>query len=123
MLRILIADDDAEVRSALRILLKHQPDLEVISEAAATLDLAGQLAALRPDVLLLDWGLIESDSNGLADLRDVQPDLRIIIISGQSGVQQAALKTGAAAFVSKGDPPERLLTALRQLHDETTNSI
>ncbi len=110
-MRILIADDDAEVRSALHILLKHQPDTVVVGEAATALELADLIETQRPDAVIVDWGLIERTPSLMAGWR-------VIVISGQSGVQSAALAAGAEAFVSKSDPPERLLVALQRLRDK-----
>jgi DNA-binding NarL/FixJ family response regulator len=122
MLGILIADDDAEVRSALHILLKAQPDLAVVGEAANALDLLEQIEAAHPTVLILDWGVIDLAPDMLAGLRERYPTLRVIVISGRPEARSAALAAGAVAFVSKGDPPDRLLTTLNLLQDRSTDS-
>jgi DNA-binding NarL/FixJ family response regulator len=113
-MRILIADDDAEVRSALHILLKHQPDTTVVGEAATALELAELIETQQPDALIVDWGLIDRTPRLVAGWH-------VIVISGQSGVQSAALAAGAEAFVSKSDPPERLLAALQRMNDSHTS--
>ena len=117
MLRILIADDDAEVRLALRILLKSQSGLTLVGEAANALDLLKQIETEYPTVLILDWGLIAPAPDILPGLRDRYPALRVIVISGRAEVRAAALNAGAEAFISKGDPPDRLLMALQKLRD------
>jgi DNA-binding NarL/FixJ family response regulator len=122
MLRILIADDDAEVRSALRILLKAQPDLAVVGEAANALDLLEQIETEQPAVVILDWGLIDLAPDIRADLRERYPALRVIVMSGRPEARSAALAAGAVAFVSKGDPPDRLLTTLNLLRDRSTDT-
>jgi DNA-binding NarL/FixJ family response regulator len=116
-MRVLIADDEHEVRAALHILLKHQPETEVVGEATALPELAEQIDALQPDMLILDWGVIAGTPGILSSWRARYPQLAVIVISGRTDVRQAALDAGVDAFISKNDPPERLLAALRrQLH-------
>ena len=56
-MRVLLADDQVKVRFALRVLLERQPDVAVVGEASDARELVDQLAATRPDALLLDWEL------------------------------------------------------------------
>ena len=112
-MRVLIADDRSQVRSALRLLLTQQPDLVVVGEAVD----AGQALALteqrRPDLVLLDWDLPgRGDALSPAGLRALRPELSVVALSGRPEARRAALDAGADLFVSKGDPPERLLAAV-----------
>ena len=112
-MRILLADDQPRVRFALRALLERQPGLEVVGEAANAEDLLAQAKETCPDMVLVDWGLTSSAGfDLLAALRGVCPDLFVVTTSGRIGVRQVALAAGADAFVSKADPPERLLAAI-----------
>lgn len=114
-MRILIADDQAKVRFALRVLLERQPGLEVVGEAVNREDLVAQVGTLRPDMILLAWELPGNRQSGLpSTLRQMCPDLVVIALSGRPEAHGAALAAGADAFVSKGDPPERLLAAIAQ---------
>ena len=113
-MRVLLADDQAKVRSALRLLLEQQPELEVVGEAAEVGGLLAQVRAIRPDLVLLDWELPGLQTVSLLPaLRDLCPHLRVVALSGRPEARQAALDAGVDAFVSKGDPPERLLAAVR----------
>lgn len=122
-MRVFLADDQARVRSALRLLLEQERGLCVVGEAAEAEELLAQLKATRPDLMLLDWelpGLSLTNSVGpgnhlLSVLHVFYPNLRVIALSGRPEARQAALAAGADAFVSKGDPPERLLTTLRTM--------
>jgi DNA-binding NarL/FixJ family response regulator len=67
-----------------------------------------------PDLLLLDWGLHGLVHEELAILRRMCPSLCVITLSGRPEVRQAALCAGTDAFVSKSDPPERLLEAITE---------
>lgn len=112
-MRILVADDLPQVRSALRLFLEHQLPYCVIDEVADAKALLGQVQAAPPDLALLDWnlpGLAENDT--LRRLRRCYPDLLIIVLSGQAEAHSLALAAGADAFVSKGQSPEHLLTIL-----------
>lgn len=112
-MRILLADDEPKVRFALRALLQRQPGLTVLGEAVDAQHLLAQTEGAYPDLVLLDWelpGLASVDL--LSALRGVYPDVVVIALSGRPGARRAALNAGADAFVSKGDPPERLLAAI-----------
>ena len=112
-MRILLADDQPKVRLALRLLLERKGGLSVVGEAADAEGVLAQAKAERPDLILLDWGLLgTAAADLLAALRVICPALSVIVLSGQLGVGQEALEAGADAFVSKMDPPERLLSAL-----------
>jgi DNA-binding NarL/FixJ family response regulator len=112
-MRVLLADDQAKVRSALRLLLEHQPDVEILGEAVDTTGLLDWVRAAHPDLVLLDWELPDLPSIALMhQLRAHQPDLRVIALSGRPEAGQAALEAGADAFASKGDPPEVLVAAI-----------
>lgn len=120
-MRVLLADDQSQVRSALRLLLEQEPELSIVGEVATAGELLTQIEETCPDVVLLDWelpGLRTADpstSSGqrpLTALRTLCPHLLVIALSGRPEACQAALAAGADAFVSKGDPPERLLAAV-----------
>jgi len=114
----LLADDQSKVRSALRLLLEQQPDIHILGEAVDSTGLLDWVKVTCPDVVLLDWelpGLKAGDLSTcsgqglLPTLRELCPCLKVIALSGRPEARQAALDAGVDAFVSKGDPPERLL--------------
>ena len=112
-MRVLLADDQSKVRSALRLLLDQEPELSVVGEATEADELLAQVGTACPDIVLLDWelpGLSRHDL--LSTLRARCPHLKVIALSGRPEARQAALAAGADAFVSKGDPPEQLLAAV-----------
>ena len=112
-MRVLLADDQSKVRSALRLLLEQEPELSGVSEATDADELLAQVGTFRPDIVLLDWELPGLEADGLLPtLRELCPRLKVIALSGRPEACRAALAAGADAFVSKGDPPERLLAAV-----------
>jgi DNA-binding NarL/FixJ family response regulator len=115
-MRILIADDEANVRSALRLLLEHEKDLLVVAEATGIADLFSLNHTTKPHLLLLDWEMAGIETAKVAaSLQILFPGLLIVALSSRPEARQAALAAGARAFVSKGDPAERLLETIRQL--------
>ena len=112
-MRILLADDQSKIRFALRVLLERQPGLEVISEAINAENLLVQVETACPDLVLLGWELPGlATVSLLSALHRARSDLLVIALSGRPEARQAALDAGADAFVSKADPPERLLAAI-----------
>ena len=114
-MRILIADDQERVRFALRVLLAQQPGLQVVGEASNGEALLAQAGAVAADLALVDWELPRlAEAGSLPGIHRSVPALQVVVLSSRPGVRQAALAVGGAAFVSKGEPPERLLTVIRR---------
>lgn len=113
-MRVLIADDQPDVRYAYRVLLGNQPDMEIVGEAIDARELIIKSEDTYPDVVLLDWELPGLSVDGLNHLRQLSQSLIIIALSGRSEVSRAALAVGADAFVSKVEPPERLLMVISE---------
>jgi CheY-like chemotaxis protein len=116
-MRTLLADDDGEIRAALRLFLEELGEGDVLEAG----DLGQALAALeraRVDVILLDWELLQGDYAGgstaefVRESRQSAPDCRIIAMSGRPESRGESLRAGCDAFVNKNDPPDRLLALL-----------
>jgi DNA-binding NarL/FixJ family response regulator len=117
--RILIADDEPNVRFALKVLLGQQAELRVAGEAGDARALLGQMQANCADVVLLDWDLGGVTADDLLPvICQLCPRTAVIVLSGKPGIRQAALAAGADAFISKADPPEQLLRAVRSARRE-----
>lgn len=115
-MRVLVADDDAHVRSALRLLLEQEPDVQVVGESIEADALVDEIVRTHAGVVLLDWELPGLRANGLlAQMRSMEPLLRMIAMSGRPEQRGEALRAGMDAFVCKGDAPEMLLGAMRSL--------
>lgn len=119
-MRILLADDQLHVRSALQILLKQEPNLYVVGEAGDAESLLAQVQAVSPDMVLVDFelpGLALSDL--VAKLHTLCPSMLIIALSGRLESPAAALTAGVDGFISKIDPPERLVALLQSSAAQT----
>jgi DNA-binding NarL/FixJ family response regulator len=114
-MRILIADGQDRVRHALMVLLTRQPGLQVVGEASDGQELMTHASVTEADLALVDWDLPGlSEAGGLLALRSLCPALQVVVLSSRPGARQAARAAGVDAFVSKGDPPERLLAVIRR---------
>lgn len=125
-MRVLLADDQPEVRSALRLLLEHEGGLAVVGEVGDTSALLAEARSLQPELVLLDWELpccreaghptsCQPADDLVAAVRAICPHAKIIALSGWPEARQRALSAGADGFVSKGNPPESLIEELRAL--------
>ena len=127
MIKLILADDDAKVRSAINLLLdQDQACWHVVAEVCSVNDLFLKVEEEKPQLLLLDWELPEECrgdkqppffvlEDRIKQLRKINPRMYIIVLSSEPQVKAQALESGANSFVSKGDPPEVFLTALYEI--------
>ncbi|MEV0135536.1 response regulator transcription factor [Dactylosporangium sp. NPDC050688] len=118
MIRVLLADDEAIVRAGLRMLISDEPDLEVVGEAADGHEALRAVAALRPDVVLMDARMPGLD--GIAAARaiaEAHPAVKVLVLTtfDEEVLLDGALRAGVAGFLLKVSPPEQLLDALREV--------
>jgi DNA-binding NarL/FixJ family response regulator len=114
--RILVVDNDARVRAALQTLLAQEPGFLAIRESYDLETLAVQFKAFEPHLVLLDWELPGRPAAALLfTLNGCTIRPRVIVLSKRPESEREALAAGADAFISKGDPPEILLSAFRNL--------
>ncbi len=112
-MQILIVDDQPRARQSLKALLATWPQVEEIREAANGQEAMRLVEESRPDVVLMDVRMPEMD--GLEATRLIKarwPQVKVIVLSMYADYMADALAAGADAFVSKGEPPDRLLATL-----------
>jgi DNA-binding NarL/FixJ family response regulator len=114
MKRVYLADAYPDERSALRLLLMHL-NLQIVGEASDWPSALALAPATRPDMVVVDWGLVSSESGeALRELRLACPAaVVIVLISHLDAREQAALSAGADAFISKGETSERIVERLQ----------
>lgn len=118
-MKVFIADNQPNVRYALRVLLQKQPDIAVIGESSSSDELPQMMNEFRPDVLIVDWQLSdEINADTLTRFRQSCPQLSIIVMSGRPECETESLSAGADAFISKIDPPEHLLAVIKSIQHE-----
>jgi DNA-binding NarL/FixJ family response regulator len=114
MKRVFLAVAQPDERSALRLMLTHL-NLHIAGEAfdwPSTLALA---PAAYPDIVLVDWGLLSTESaHALLDLRRAcAVGVMIVLISNLEAREQAALSAGADVFISKNETSDRIVERLQ----------
>jgi DNA-binding NarL/FixJ family response regulator len=120
-MRVLLVTGDARTQLALQFLLRQQPEVSLVVTAEHDGPLAAQVERARPDIVLLDWdwpgptAQCPARVERLAALRAARHRSCIIVVSSHWEAEAAAVGAGADAFVSKGDPPDRLLAALHSV--------
>jgi DNA-binding NarL/FixJ family response regulator len=100
-------------RRALTWLLQTRPELGVVADAADARQALARAEATSPDVVLVDWDLHNGSLEDLVGaLRQLACQPKVVALGFSSESERAAQAAGADAFVSKGDPPRHLLTAI-----------
>jgi two-component system response regulator NreC len=132
-IRLILADDHAAVREALKLLINVQPDLEVVGEAADGEQAVEAAVALQPDVLLMDVSMPKL--NGLqatAAVRRRAPDVKVLTLTrhAEESYVGELLRAGASGYALKQGTSAELLTAIRTvasgrawLDPEVSNSL
>ncbi|MFF4584422.1 response regulator [Streptomyces sp. NPDC000345] len=117
-IRVLLADDQALLRSAFRVLVDSESDMEVVGEASDGAEAVRLARQEGPDVVLMDIRMPGTDGLAATRLISADPDLahvRVVILTTfevDDYVVQS-LRAGASGFLGKGSEPEELLNAIR----------
>lgn len=115
-IRIVLADDHAVVRSALRMLLDAEPGLEVVAEAGDVEGAIRYLRGHRPEVLILDLNMPGRASlDALPDISAASPDTQIVVLTMQSdpAFAREAMQAGVLGYILKEAADTELVKAVR----------
>ena len=122
-IRVLIVDDHAILRQALRQLLEQHAEVEVVGDASSGRDAVLSTEQLMPDVVLMD--MVMPGLNGLEATRQIRkrfPKTRVLILTGYMEDEQiiGALRAGASGYVVKASDTEELILGIQAVHRGNT---
>lgn len=114
-MRILIAGKRKALRNALKTLLQTRPGIEVVATAVNKDEFFKLNEATRPDLILLDEDLAKVLKDTVVQpMQASNPKSLIIILGQRSEAREAYLDAGAAAYLTKDDSPQSLLTVIEE---------
>lgn len=119
MIRVLLADDEDLIRTALGALLGLEPDIEVVAHAASGRLAVDAALAHRPDVAVVDLEMPGLDGLEVTgELTTALPSCAVVILTGHGRPQhlRLALSAGAKGFLRKGAPGGALADVIRRVH-------
>ena len=119
MIRVMLVDDQAMVRTGFRLIIESEPGFTVVGEAADGREAVEMVDRCRPDVVLMDVRMPHVDgiaATGLISRREHPPRVLILTTFDLDDYVYAALRAGASGFMLKDASPEHLLDAIRVVH-------
>lgn len=118
MIRVLIADDEVMIRSAVAALLSLEDDIEVVAECADGAQAVVMAEKLKPDICLLDLEMPELDGVQVADrLRTTLTATRCVVVTrhARPGVLRRALASGVSGFLPKSRSANEIAEVIRRV--------
>jgi DNA-binding NarL/FixJ family response regulator len=118
-IRLLLVDDHEVVRSGLRMLLENEADLTIAGEASAGEQALNMVAALKPDVVIMDITLPDiSGIDAARRIKEANPGVAVVALTIHEDQQYffEMLQAGASGYVPKRAAPDDLITAIRAAH-------
>jgi DNA-binding NarL/FixJ family response regulator len=116
--RVFLVDDHPIVRQGLTLLINQEPDLVVCGEAESAWSVPAAVAALNPDILILDLSLNGPDGfDLLKNLRvsDTTPPVLVLSMHDESVYAERALRAGANGYIMKQEATDKVLVAIRRI--------
>ena len=116
--RIFIADDHPVVRDGYSMMVRREPDLEVVGEAGDGAEILRRIDELRPDLCLLDLSL--KSGNGLELCKQIRsrfPAVKVLVVSmhDETLYAERVIRSGAGGYISKAEAIHKLISAVRQV--------
>jgi two-component system NarL family response regulator len=118
-IRILVAEERALFREAVRIVIESEPDLMVVGETRDGLETVEEIGRTMPDVAVIGARLPKCDGiRATAMIRERLPDCRVLVIAEEEDLEVlvAALEAGARGFLTRESPLHNLIEGVRTLH-------
>ena len=118
MIRVLVVDDHAVVRSGLRLLIDAESDMETVGEAGNVRNAIFEARSTNPDLILMDVVMPgESGLEGVPKLLHEHPDVKVLVLSMQDDPRyvREAFAVGASGYVLKEAADSEVVTAIREV--------
>lgn len=115
---VLLVDDHRAVLEALEMLFETEEDIEVVGAATGGMQAIEKAKALKPDLVIMDYAMSGIDGIQAAEeIKKVSPQAQVIMLSvyDEAGQATRARKAGVAKWISKNDPPDRLIRAVKEV--------
>ncbi len=119
-IRILLADDHAVLRQGTAELLRHEPDLEVVGEAADGQQAVELAQKLKPDIVIMDVRMpVLSGIEATRHIREAWPAIQVLVLTAHDDDQYvfSLLQAGASGYLLKTAPISALVRAIRQVRE------
>ena len=116
IIKVLIADDSAAVRDALRSILTHHAEFKIVGEATDGLDAIEKASDLKPDIILMDTQMPGID--GVETMRRMKnrfPKIKILLLAVHANHNREAIAAGADGYLMKDVERKKLLKTIRDL--------
>jgi DNA-binding NarL/FixJ family response regulator len=117
-IKVILVDDHVIVRDGIKALISDEANINIITEASSASELAGKLEVYRPDVILMDINL--PDSNGIEitrELKESRPEIKILILSMhmEEDFIVNAIEAGAKGYLPKTTSKKELISAINTI--------
>lgn len=116
-MRIILALKDTNLRLSIELLVSEEPGILIVGSAIDTQGLLALIDASSPNLVLLDWDLPgEPLREVIGHINACESPPEIILLGSNVDGEEEYVKAGAHSFLLKGDPPDKLLSAVRQFY-------
>jgi DNA-binding NarL/FixJ family response regulator len=118
MIRVVLVDDHPALRAGVAAILNAEPDVQVVGATGDGKEAVPLIESLQPDVVLLDMDLPGMSGMAIAhQIRAVAPTMAVLGFSAHADpvYVQALVAAGAAGYLTKDEPPERICAAIRSV--------
>lgn len=123
-MKVLLVSNDFDLNVSLQILLREEPQCEVIGSVSNTGSAHQLIKTDCPDLIVLDWDLPSGNATEvLTASQSASCRSAVIAIGKNEADEPLAVSAGARAFVIKGTSPEELLIVIRKLYDREQISL
>lgn len=123
-MKVLIMDDQASVRSALKCVLEQEEDIQVVGEIDDQRLLVRSVETTHPNLLIVDWELLNQDGDRLfRTIREHFSNLYILAMRSRPTGGKLGLSDKTFTMISKSDSPDKLFKKLRQINQSINESL